>query len=89
MGASSASALLALVALLAAPPPARPTARFYRGSAAMVSNPERGFRHEIDGGCTAQGISDAVLAELGSFNLTVAQTYCCEPIPPHPHRQSR
>ena len=89
MGASSAGVLLALVALLAAPPPARPGARFYHGSAEMVSNPERGFRHEIDGGCTAQGISDAVLAELALFNLTVAQTYCCEPIPPHPHRQSR
>lgn len=29
----------------------------YRGSAAMVSNPERGFRFEIDNGCDRGGIT--------------------------------
>ena len=39
-------------------------------------NPERGFRHEIDGGCSPAGMSNASIEELRRFNLTVAQTYC-------------
>ena len=42
----------------------------------MVSNPERGFRHEIDGGCSTAGIVNGSIEELRLYNLTVAQTYC-------------
>ena len=32
--------------------------RTYRGATGMVSNPERGFRMEIDNGCDVGGITD-------------------------------
>ena len=44
----------------------------------MINNPERGFRHEIDRGCT-DGIDNKTLAQLAQYNLTVAQTYCYLP----------
>jgi len=48
-----------------------------KGSAKMISNPERGFRFEIDGGCDAgAGVSDKELAIMRALNITVAQTYC-------------
>jgi hypothetical protein len=56
-----------------------PVAHIYAGTASMVGNPERGFRHEIDSGCDAGGIMAKTLAQLAQFNLTVAQTYCYLP----------
>lgn len=53
-----------------------PHRHVFAGTPAMVSNPERGFRHEISGGCSSSGIPNASVAELRRFNLTVAQTYC-------------
>ena len=57
----------------------------FNGTSEMRSNPERGFRHEIhpnikgphDVNTTAPSgtVSAANLAELGTFNLTVAQLY--------------
>ena len=52
-----------------------PRRHAFTGTPAMVSNPERGFRHEIDGGCSPAGMSNASIEELRRFNLTVAQTY--------------
>ena len=53
-----------------------PTRHAFAGSAAMASNPERGFRHEIHGGCADGGMLKTAVAELRRYNLTVAQTYC-------------
>jgi hypothetical protein len=73
-------AALALAAIAAAggtvPSSQVPRRHAFTGTPAMVSNPERGFRHEIDGGCSPAGMSNASIEELRRFNLTVAQTYC-------------
>eukprot|EP00040_Diaphanoeca_grandis_P035361 m.222177 g.222177 ORF g.222177 m.222177 type:complete len:689 (-) comp33365_c0_seq1:650-2716(-) len=61
--------------------PSVPTTTYYfTGTSAMRSNPERGFRHEIDQGCDRGGITDAQIAQMVQNNLTVSQVYCYLPV---------
>lgn len=46
----------------------------YKGSASMINNPERGFRHELHPDSDGN-LSAPELEQLKQFNLTVAQTY--------------
>lgn len=78
MDLCTALALVAVAAAGTSAPahPSVPTHHAFTGSPHLVSNPERGFRHEIDGGCSTSGMANASIEELRLFNLTVAQTYC-------------
>eukprot|EP00038_Savillea_parva_P003016 m.120027 g.120027 ORF g.120027 m.120027 type:complete len:703 (+) comp11042_c0_seq1:3-2111(+) len=59
-----------------------PVTRSFRGTGNMVSNPERGFRMEIDTACDEGGITDSIVETMHRLNLTVAQTYCYLPTTP-------
>lgn len=57
----------------------RHRAILYPGTTELRSNPDRGFRHELDDLCLAEhGVSGALsrLDECAKNNLTLAQTYC-------------
>ena len=65
------------------------TIRQYRGSAGVLSNPDRGFRTEFGNGipgrhdlCHEDGPSAVDLADAAKYNLTIAQAYCFLPAGP-------
>ena len=74
--------VLALLLVLVHAQPAPPTLQtvVFKGTARMLLNPERGFRHELDQGCDVGAAADAhwaqTLADMAKYNLTVVQIYC-------------
>ena len=68
-----------------APPPLPPDFAAYGGSAALLRNPERGFRFELDFPITAASLVDAL-----ALNCSLVQTYAYLPAsnPPQPLPQA-
>ena len=72
-----------IVSFLAGNSNAGPVSRVtYNGTAEIRTNPERGFRFEVDNGCDEGSITDHQLDLITRFNLSVVQTYCYLPSTP-------